>query len=230
MRTVTIWPGAAVTRPVMSRVPPLEPKRPPAKVVFWTLIAPDKVPTPEEAAKKMADSPLRPLANWTLIGLARVTPCSIWNWPALTRLTTLVLAPNEPEASTRKVPAAPPLMLTSPVKSLAAFLRTTRPGPVLVRPPLPVMRDSITRPPDGLVFHWCRMRSWPGAAATVPPVRVTKLAPTVGVIRIPPLVTVRPAPVLSDSGVAELKRSELIVTGEAPMVVRAALSTLAAAA
>ena len=33
-RVVTIWPGAAVTGPVMSSVAPFEANKPPAKVVF----------------------------------------------------------------------------------------------------------------------------------------------------------------------------------------------------
>ena len=64
---------------------------------------------------------------------------------------------------------------------------------------------------------------------SVPPASVTALAPTVGVIRIPPLAIVRPAVVSSATEAAVLKRSELIVTGEAPMVMTDGLSTLVVA-
>ena len=64
---------------------------------------------------------------------------------------------------------------------------------------------------------------------SVPPESVTALAPTVGVISMPPLAIVRPAVVSSATEAALLKRSELIVTGEAPMVVTDGLSTLVVA-
>ena len=152
-RAVTTWPAAAVTGPEMTRVAPFEAKRPPAKVVFSMRIGPESVPTPEEAERKIAPSPTRPEAKSTLIGLAMVTSWSIWNWPALKILTTLVLAPRAPEASTRNVLLVPPLMVTSPTKSLAPLRRMTRPGPDLVRPTLPVIFDSMARKPEAEVFH-----------------------------------------------------------------------------
>ena len=63
-----------------------------------------------------------------------------------------------------------------------------------------------------------------------PPVMVTMFAPTVGVIRIPPLAMVRPAVASRVTTFAELKRSVLTVIGELPIVVRMPLSTLAFAA
>ena len=143
-RVVTIWPGAAVTGPVMSSVAPLEANKPPAKVVFWTKIGPESVPTPEEAERKIAPWPTTPVAYLILIGLAMLTPWSSWNWPVLIRLTTLVLAPKAPVASTRKTPAAPP-MLTGPVKSLAGLLTMSVPGPTLVRPMLPVIFEATVK-------------------------------------------------------------------------------------
>ena len=65
----------------------------------------------------------------------------------------MVLAPSAPVASTRKVPFVPPLMFTSPTKSLAALRRMTMPGPAFVRPMLPVIFDSMARKPEAEVFH-----------------------------------------------------------------------------
>ena len=42
-------------------------------VVCWTKIGPESVPVPVEADKKIAPSPLRPLANRMLMGFAMVT-------------------------------------------------------------------------------------------------------------------------------------------------------------
>ena len=228
-RAVTIWPGAAVTGPLMTSVPPLEPKRPPAMDVCSMKIGPDKVPTPLEAERKMEASPLRPLANRTLIGLARLTPCSIWNWPLLMRLTTLVAAPRAPLASTRKVLFVPPLTLISPVKSFAGLRTIIRPVPTLVRPMLPVILESTAKTVVAGP-HWWKMRSWPLPDVIEPPAMVTELAPTVGVTRMPPLATVRPAVASSVTVAAELKRRELTEIGEAPIVVSTPLSTLAPAA
>ena len=130
--------------PVTLSVAPLEPKRPPATVVFWTKTGPEKVEEPEEAVRKTVASPTRPEAFLMLTGFEIVRPPSSWNWAAELRLTTFATLPSGvPVPSTRKLPEPP--MFTVPTKSLAPFFRISMPGPTLVRPILPVTWEPIAR-------------------------------------------------------------------------------------
>ena len=103
------------------------------------------------------------------------------------------------------------------------------PGPTLVTPILPVTLEPIERKEAALASQTWNTRSG-AVVVSVPPASVTALAPTVGVIRIPPLAIVRPAVVSSEMEAASLKRSEWMASGEAPIVVSKPLLTLVPAA
>ena len=141
IRAETIWPAAAVMRPVILSVAPAVAKRPPATVVWLTVILPARVEEPEVPKAKIAPWPERPEALLMTILFVSVTPPATWNWAALLRLIWPVL--RAPEAVTCRMPWPP--MLVAPVKLLSGLETMTVPVPTFVRPMLPVIFESIER-------------------------------------------------------------------------------------